>query len=112
LKVALLDQRNVAGLGNIYACEALHVARLSPKRRASTLVTRAGAPRPGAVRLATAIRTVLRDAIANRHRAGGDDRFRVYGHAGEPCPRRGCAGTIVRIIQAGRSTFFCPRCQR
>jgi formamidopyrimidine-DNA glycosylase len=112
LKVALLDQRNVAGLGNIYACEALHVAQLSPKRRASTLVTRAGTPRPEAVALALAIRTVLKDAIANGHRAGGEDRFRVYDHAGDRCPRRGCAGTIARIVQAGRSTFYCPRCQR
>ena len=112
LKVALLDQRNVAGLGNIYACEALHVAQLSPTRRASTLVSRTGAPRPQAVKLAMAIRTVLKDAIANHHRAGGDDRFRVYGHAGEGCPRRGCPGIIRRIVQAGRSTFYCPRCQR
>jgi formamidopyrimidine-DNA glycosylase len=112
LKVALLDQRSVAGLGNIYACEALHVARLSPKRRASTLVNRAGEPRPEAVALADAIRVVLKDAIANRHRAAGDDRFRVYAHEGEPCPRRACGGTIKRIVQAGRSTFYCPVCQR
>ena len=112
LKMALLDQRTVAGLGNIYACEALHVARLSPRRRASTLVTRAGEPRPQAVALAAAIRQVLKDAITNRHRAAGEDRFRVYDHEGEPCPRRGCGGTIKRIVQAGRSTFFCPVCQR
>jgi formamidopyrimidine-DNA glycosylase len=112
LKAALLDQRNVAGLGNIYACEALHVAQLSPKRRAATLVARSATPRPEAVALAAAIRTVLKDAIANRHRAGGEDRFRVYDHAGERCPRRGCPGTIARIVQAGRSTFYCPRCQR
>jgi len=111
LKVALLDQGRVAGLGNIYACEALHVARLSPKRRASTLVTRAGEPRAEAVALTRAIRLVLKDAIANRHRAAGDDRFRVYDHEGERCPRRGCAGTITRIVQAGRSTYFCPKCQ-
>jgi len=112
LKVALLDQKTVAGLGNIYACEALHVARLSPKRRASTLVTRSGEPRAEVVALAAAIRLVLKDAIANRHRAAGEDRFRVYDHRGERCPRRGCPGTITRIIQAGRSTFFCPVCQR
>jgi formamidopyrimidine-DNA glycosylase len=112
LKVALLDQRTVAGLGNIYACEALHVARLSPKRRASTLATRAGEPRPETIALAAAIRLVLRDAIANRHRAAGEDRFRVYDHEGERCPRRRCSGTITRIVQAGRSTFFCPVCQR
>lgn len=112
LKAALLDQRTVAGLGNIYACEALHVARLSPKRHASTIVTSAGAPRPGAVALAAAVRLVLKDAIANRHRAAGEDRFRVYDHEGERCPRRGCPGTIRRIVQSGRSTFFCPVCQR
>jgi formamidopyrimidine-DNA glycosylase len=112
LKVALLDQTTVAGLGNIYACEALHAAKLSPKRRASTIATRTGQPRPEAVTLAAAIRTVLTDAIANRHRAGGEDRFRVYEHEGERCPRRGCKGTIKRIVQGGRSTFYCPVCQR
>lgn len=112
LKVALLDQRTVAGLGNIYACEALHVAKLSPKRRASTLATKAGKPRPEAVALTDAVRIVLKDAIANRHRAGGADRFRVYDHKGEQCPRPRCGGTIMRIVQAGRSTFYCPICQR
>jgi formamidopyrimidine-DNA glycosylase len=111
LKVALLDQRTVAGLGNIYACEALHVAKLSPKRRASTLATRAGEPRPAAAALAAAIRTVLQDAIDHQHRAGGADRFQVYDHEGDRCPRRGCGGTIRRIVQGGRSTFYCPRCQ-
>ena len=77
LKAALSDQRVVAGLGNIYVCEALHVARLSPKRRASTLVTPAGAPRSSAVALADAIRSVLKDAIAKHHRPGGQDRFNV-----------------------------------
>jgi len=112
LKVALLDQTVVAGLGNIYACEALHVAKLSPKRRASTIAMRAGRPRPEAVALTEAIRIVLKDAIANRHRAGGEDRFRVYDHEGEGCPRRGCRGLIKRIVQGGRSTFYCPVCQR
>ena len=112
LKAALLDQRTVAGLGNIYACEALHVAKLSPKRRASTLATRRGEPKREAFALAKAIRRVLEDAIAHQHRAGGDDRFRVYDHEGHRCPRRGCPGTITRIVQAGRSTFFCPVCQR
>jgi formamidopyrimidine-DNA glycosylase len=112
LKAALLDQRVVAGLGNIYVCEALHLAGLSPKRRASTLVTPSGAPRPAAEALVDAIRLVLRSAIANRHRPGGDDRFRVYDREGQRCPRRGCPGTIRRIIQMGRSTFFCPVCQR
>jgi formamidopyrimidine-DNA glycosylase len=112
LKAALLDQRTVAGLGNIYACEALHVAKLSPKRRASTLATSRGEPRPAAFALADAIRLVLKDAIAHQHRAGGADRFRVYDHEGDRCPRRGCGGTITRMVQAGRSTFFCPVCQR
>ena len=112
LKVVLLDQSTVAGLGNIYACEALHVAKLSPRRRASTIATRTGEPRPQAVALAEAIRTVLKDAIANRHRAGGADRFRVYDHEGESCPRRTCGGTIKRIVQGGRSTFYCPACQK
>ena len=112
LKAALSDQRVVAGLGNIYVCEALHRARLSPKRRASTLTTAAGEPRPGADALTEAIQDVLKDAIANKHRYQGNDRFRVYDHEGHRCPRRGCAGTIKRIVQAGRSTFFCPVCQR
>ena len=112
LKVALLDQGTVAGLGNIYACEALHVARLSPKRRAGSLATRTGRPRPEALALVNAIRLVLQDAIANQHRAGGEDRFRVYDHAGDRCPRRGCGGTIKRLVQGGRSTFYCPVCQK
>jgi formamidopyrimidine-DNA glycosylase len=112
LKAALSDQRVVAGLGNIYVCEALHVARLSPKRRASTLVTPAGAPRPSAAALADAIQSVLKDAIAKQHRPGGDDRFKVYDREGQRCPRRGCSGIIERIVQVGRSTFFCPVCQR
>jgi formamidopyrimidine-DNA glycosylase len=112
LKAALSDQRVVAGLGNIYVCEALHVAKLSPKRRASTLVTPAGAPRPSAAALADAIQAVLRNAIAKRHRPGGEDRFKVYDREGQRCPRRGCSGTIKRIVQTGRSTFFCPVCQR
>ena len=112
LKAALLDQRVVAGLGNIYVCEALHRARLSPKRRAATLVDRRGAPTPRARALVEAIKAALGDAIANRHRAGGSDRFLVYDHAGRRCPRRRCTGTIRRIVQAGRSTFFCPVCQR
>jgi formamidopyrimidine-DNA glycosylase len=112
LKAALLDQRVVAGLGNIYVCEALHRARLSPKRKASTIVSRSGVPTPKAVALVRAIKETLRDAIAHNHRVSGDDRFRVYDHEAERCPRRGCPGTIVRIVQGGRSTFFCPICQR
>jgi formamidopyrimidine-DNA glycosylase len=112
LKAALSDQRVVSGLGNIYVCEALHRARLSPKRRASTLVTRSGAPRSEVVALVEAIRVVLKEAIANSHRAYTADRFRVYDREGRRCPRRGCPGMITRILQTGRSTFFCPVCQR
>jgi formamidopyrimidine-DNA glycosylase len=113
IKVALLDQRVVAGVGNIYASEALHVARVSPFRRAATLVTPAGAPRETAVRLAAAIREVLSRAIARASRASyRGARFRVYDRAAERCPRRSCGGTIRRRTQAGRSTFWCPVCQR
>jgi formamidopyrimidine-DNA glycosylase len=113
LKAALLDQRVVAGLGNIYASEALHLARLSPRRQASTLATPAGQPRESAHRLAAAIKRVLERAVAQStgtsYRSG---RFRVYERAGEPCPTPRCDGTIRRIVQAGRSTFYCPVCQR
>ena len=112
LKVALLDQRVVAGLGNIYASEALHLAHLSPLRRSSTIATATGRPRPAAVRLASAIRAVLRKAIIRNSRRDQDDRFRVYERDGGKCPTRGCPGTIRRIWQAGRSTFYCPTCQR
>jgi len=112
LKIALLDQRVIAGLGNIYVVEALHRARLSPRRRASTLVSSSGAPRPALEDLVHAVRDVLKTAIRNQHRSGGEDRFLVYDHEGERCPRRGCAGTIKRIVQGGRSTFYCPVCQR
>jgi formamidopyrimidine-DNA glycosylase len=104
LKVALLDQRVIAGVGNIYG--------LSPKRRASTLVTRSGEPRPEAHALVGGIRDALTHAIANRHRDASSDRFRVYERDGKRCPRRGCRGVIRRIVQTGRSTFFCPVCQR
>ena len=112
LKVALLDQRIVAGIGNIYASEALHLARLSPFRQAATLA-RAGAPRPAAVRLAAAIKAVLRRAIdlTDAPRDWGK-RFRVYDRDGEACPNSRCRGTIARAWQAGRSTFYCPVCQR
>jgi formamidopyrimidine-DNA glycosylase len=118
LKAALMDQRVVAGLGNIYVCEALHVARLSPRRRASTLSTKIGAPRDTAVRLARAVKSVVQRAVGDsRPRqdledADANDRFRVYDREGLPCPRRGCPGTVKRIVQSGRSTFFCPVCQR
>ena len=124
LKAALSDQRVVAGLGNIYVCEALHRARLSPKRRASTIATRAGVPHERAQRLVDAIKAVLNDAIKaggsslRDHRrtdgALGDFQhdFRVYDREGRKCPTPGCTGTVRRIVQTGRSTFFCPVCQR
>jgi len=113
IKAALLDQRVVAGLGNIYASEALYLARLSPLRLASTIATASGAPRPAAVRLAAAIKQVLDQAIARSataYRRG--DRFRVYDRAGEPCRRANCRGTIAQRTQSGRTTFYCPICQR
>jgi formamidopyrimidine-DNA glycosylase len=113
LKTALLDQRIVAGLGNIYAAEALHAAGLSPLRAAGTIATAEGAPREPAYRLAAAIKQVLTRAIARqtseRSRAAP---FRVYDRESERCLRPGCGGTIRRRTQAGRSTFYCPRCQR
>jgi formamidopyrimidine-DNA glycosylase len=124
LKAALSDQRVVAGLGNIYVCEALHRAHLSPKRRASTIADRSGKPNARADALAESIRAVLNDAI----RAGGSSlrdhrrtdgalgdfqhNFRVYDRAGEKCPTPNCKGTIRRIVQGTRSTFFCPVCQK
>ena len=118
LKTALLDQRVVAGLGNIYACEALHRAGLSPHRQgARTAPARLG-------RLVPVIREVLNEAIAaggsslrDHRQASGElgyfqHAFRVYGRDGEPCLTPGCNGTIRRFVQAGRSTFWCPRCQR
>jgi formamidopyrimidine-DNA glycosylase len=116
LKVALLDQRVVAGIGNIYASEALHLAGLSPFRLASTIATPTGRPRPGGVRLAVAIKAALRRAIAIKEsgESGADSasRFRVYDREGEGCATAGCRGTIARVWQAGRSTFYCPICQR
>jgi formamidopyrimidine-DNA glycosylase len=124
LKAALMDQTTVAGLGNIYVCEALHRARLSPKRIAATIATRTGAPNERTERLVDAIKAVLTEAI----RAGGsslrDHRqtsgelgyfqhsFRTYGREGEACVTPGCKGRVKRITQAGRSTFFCPVCQK
>ena len=110
IKTVLLDQGVVAGLGNIYASEALHRARISPARAADTLVAAAGDPRPELRALVRAIRETLDDAL--RERPDDEDFFRVYDHEGRRCPRRGCRGRITRIVQAGRSTFFCPACQR
>jgi formamidopyrimidine-DNA glycosylase len=113
LKAALLDQRVVAGLGNIYVSEALHVARLSPQRRASTIATPSGGPRDTACRLAAAIKQVLGDAVRRASKARyRSARFRVYDRAGEPCRRANCAGVIAQRTQAGRTTYYCPVCQR
>lgn len=124
LKAALSDQRVVAGLGNIYVCEALHRAHVSPKRIASTIAAKNGEPNQRAVALADAIKAVLNDAIKaggsslrDHRRTNGDlgyfqHSFRVYDREGEKCPTRGCKGTIKRIVQTGRSTFFCPVCQK
>jgi formamidopyrimidine-DNA glycosylase len=114
LKAALLDQRVVAGLGNIYVSEALHRAGLSPQRQASTLATPSGKPRLPAHRLAAAIKQVLAAAIERKEAASASyrtPRFRVYDREGQPCRTRRCGGTIRRSTQAGRSTFYCPRCQ-
>jgi len=124
LKAALLDQRLVAGLGNIYVCEALWRAGLSPRRKAGTLVTKGGQPVDRAHALATHIREVIAEAIE----AGGSSlrdhrqtdgslgyfqhRFSAYDREGSACAREACPGTIKRIIQSGRSTFYCPTCQR
>jgi len=122
LKAALSDQRVVAGLGNIYVCEALFRAQLSPKRRASTIADRHGKPNERAEKLVVAIKAVLMDAIEaggsslrDHRRADGSlgdfqHNFRVYDREGEPCPN--CKGKIKRIVQAGRSPFYCPSCQK
>jgi formamidopyrimidine-DNA glycosylase len=124
LKAALLDQRLVAGLGNIYVCEALHRAWLSPTRLASTIATKTGAANERAVRLVEGIKAVLNDAIKaggsslrDHKRPDGDlglfqHHFRVYDREGEKCPTPGCRGTVKRIVQNGRSTFYCPVCQK
>jgi formamidopyrimidine-DNA glycosylase len=122
LKAALSDQRVVAGLGNIYVCEALFRARLSPKRLASTIADRNGKPNARAGALVDAIKAVLHDAIQaggsslRDHRrtdgALGDFQhsFQVYDREGAPCSS--CKGKIKRIVQTGRSTFYCPLCQK
>lgn len=132
LKAALLDQRVVAGLGNIYVCEALHRSHLSPRRIAATLSTKSGQrkgvaggePTDHAKRLVGAIHTVLNDAI----KAGGsslrDHRqtsgelgyfqhsFKVYDREGEICKTPRCGGVVKRFTQNGRSTFWCSKCQK
>ncbi len=124
LKAALLDQRLIAGLGNIYVCEALWRAGLSPRRAAGSITSPNCPTTVRTERLATAIREVIADAIA----AGGSSlrdyvhadgspgyfqhSFSAYDREGEACRREGCSGTITRIVQSGRSTFYCPACQR
>ena len=118
MKAFLLDQRNIAGLGNIYVCEALWRSGISPRRLAGTV------PGKRATRLVPAIRGVLIDAIA----AGGSSlrdyahtdgslgyfqhAFAVYDQENKPCQKPNCPGTIRRIVQSGRSTFYCGKCQR
>ena len=111
IKVALLDQTIVSGLGNIYASEALHRARVSPRLPAAALAARGGAPLPSAHRLAGAIKTVLTLAIDQLMHRERSQRFVVYDREGERCRHRGCNGRIRRITQAGRATFYCPVCQ-
>lgn len=124
LKAALLDQRIVAGLGNIYVCEALWRAGLSPRRSAGSLVGTNYRPGRRLERLVEAIRAVVAEAIE----AGGSSlrdyvradgtlgyfqhRFSVYDREASPCPRASCGDTVRRIVQSGRSTFYCPGCQR
>ncbi|MBU1304739.1 MAG: bifunctional DNA-formamidopyrimidine glycosylase/DNA-(apurinic or apyrimidinic site) lyase [Alphaproteobacteria bacterium] len=123
IKSALLDQRVVAGLGNIYVAEALHRSHILPTVLAGALVSPSGAPKPALEDLATAVRQVLGEAITAggstlrdfRNAKGGNGYFQhnfaVYDREGEPCPTPGCTGTVQRIVQSGRSTFFCPVCQ-
>ncbi len=124
IKAALLDQRLVVGLGNIYVSEALHRAGISPRRRAGSLATKNGGATDKTAALVATIKAVLRDAIkaggsSLRDYAGADGklgrfqhRFRVYDRAGKRCTKKGCGGTVRRIVQGGRSTFYCPACQR
>jgi len=124
LKAALLDQKLIAGLGNIYVSEALWRAGLSPLREAGTIAGAGKKAKEQSERLAEAIRSVIADAIA----AGGSSlrdyvhtdgslgyfqhSFAVYDREGEPCPTPGCRGHIERVVQSGRSTFYCRTCQR
>jgi len=124
LKAALSDQRVVAGLGNIYVCEALHRARLSPKRVAATIADRHGAPNERAEWLVDGIKAVLNEAIKDGGSSLRDHKltdgelgmfqhhFRVYDREGEKCRTPGCRGIIKRMVQNGRSTFYCPVCQK
>jgi formamidopyrimidine-DNA glycosylase len=124
LKAALLDQRLIAGLGNIYVCEALFRTGLHPEAPAGSLADKKGRPTEQARRLADIIRDVLGEAVE----AGGSTlrdharvdgslgyfqhSFRVYDREGMACVAPGCAGTVTRLVQSGRSTFYCPICQK
>jgi len=124
LKAALLDQRLIAGLGNIYVCEALWRSGLSPRRKAGSITSAKRQTTPRTEALAAEIRRTIAEAIE----AGGSSlrdyvhadgslgyfqhSFKVYGREGAPCVREGCPDTVARIVQAGRSTFYCPTCQR
>jgi len=118
IKAALLDQRIVAGLGNIYVCEVLHRAQISPRRKAGNL----------SARRARALVPIIRDVLAEAISAGGSSlrdyrqadgelgyfqhTFRVYDREGERCRKAGCSGEVKRIVQSGRSSFYCSVCQR
>ena len=124
IKAALVDQKLIAGLGNIYANEALYRAGVSPLRLAGSLATKSGKPTKKTEALVASVKAVLEGAI----KAGGSSlrdykradgtlgefqhRFKVYDREGKPCPKKGCGGTVRRIVQGGRSTFYCPTCQR
>lgn len=124
LKSALLDQRLIAGLGNIYVSEALFRAGLSPRRSATTLAGRGAVARARREALVEAIRRVLAEAIekggstlrdyakADGERGAFQHEFRAYGREGEACLRPGCRGIVARLVQSGRSTFFCRVCQK
>jgi formamidopyrimidine-DNA glycosylase len=124
IKAALVDQRLIAGLGNIYVCEALFRAGISPLKLAGAVATKSGKPTPQTAALAAAVKAVLEEAIKaggsslrDYRRADGrigrfQHRFKVYGREGKPCAKKGCGGTVRRIVQGGRSTFYCPACQR
>ncbi len=123
VKAALLDQHIIAGLGNIYVCEALWRAKISPRRKAGTLVDRNGRPVARLETLTAAIRQVIADAIEAGGSSLRDHRqadgslgyfqhsFRAYDRAGGACGHEGCGKPIRRIVQSGRSTFYCPSCQ-
>ena len=124
IKLALLDQKTVVGVGNIYACEALHRSGISPTRKANGLVRANGKPTMALERLTDHIKEVLSEAIASGGSTLNDfaavdgtmgyfaHAFQVYGREGLPCTKDGCGGVVRRLVQSNRSTFHCPTCQR